>query len=160
MREHPVRRKDCAIGADECLGLLESGRYCVLATTDDQGQPYAVPLSYVFWEGKIWFHCAHQGHKIENLKDNPRCSLTVVGDNQPVYYKDFTTWYESVVVFGTAEEICNEAVKTEALLALARKYLPEHMDKAPGSIAASLSRTAVYAVSIKKITGKAKRKPA
>lgn len=158
MREHPIRRRDRILPHAACRQLLDSGRYCVLATVDSCGQPYAVPLSYVFWQEKIWFHCAHQGHKIENLQANPRCSLSIVGDNCPVYAKNFTTYYESVTVFGEARAVCDDSIKTAALMELARKYLPEYMDRAPADIAASLSRTAVYAVSIDKISGKAKKK--
>ena len=154
---HPVRRKDNTITLEESHALLKAGQYCVLATVDAEGSPYATPLSYVFLHGKIYLHCAHEGHKIDNLRANPRCSLAVVGKTQPVYTKNFTTYYESVVIFGVAQEVLDAAEKTEALMAVAQKYLPEHMEKADNDIANSLSRTAVYRIQIEKITGKAKR---
>ena len=157
---HPLRRKDRAISQEECHQLLQTGEYCVLATVDSEGMPYATPLSYIFLDAKVYFHSAHEGHKIDNLQCNPRCSLAVIGNTQPVYAKNFTTYYESVVVFGFVEKILDTTEKTQVLTALADKYLPEHMDKAEKDIATSLSRTAVYAMHIEKITGKAKRKRA
>lgn len=155
---HPMRRKDRAISQEECFQILQAGEYCVLASVDSEGMPYATPLSYVFMNGKVYFHAAQEGHKLDNLRAAPRCSLAVIGKTQPVYAKNFTTYYESVVIFGRVEEIYNPTDKTQILTALANKYLPEHMDKAAKDIAVSLDRTAVCAVHIEKMTGKAKRK--
>ena len=154
----PVRRKDHVISLEECKNILNSREYCILATVDTEGIPYATPLSYVFLNEKLYFHSASKGHKIDNLETNPRCSIAVVGDTQPVYEKDFTTYLESVVVFGTAEKVDDTTEKVQMLTALAQKYLPGHMDKAEKDITASLARTAVYSIAIEKITGKAKRK--
>ncbi len=153
-----LHRKDREISEEECIGILQRAEYMVMATADMQGVPYAVPLSFVYLQGKIYFHSGmHKGHKISNLMENPRCSLAVVGNTQPIYTKNFTTYFESVVIFGTVRELVCEDEKKAVLFALAEKYLPEHMDKAEKDISASLSRTAVYEILPEKICGKAKR---
>jgi nitroimidazol reductase NimA-like FMN-containing flavoprotein (pyridoxamine 5'-phosphate oxidase superfamily) len=41
------------------------------------GMPYVVPLNYGYVEGKILFHCALTGKKLEYLKANPQVCFTV-----------------------------------------------------------------------------------
>lgn len=41
------------------------------------GMPYVVPLNYAYVEGKILFHCALQGKKLDYLQANPQVCFTV-----------------------------------------------------------------------------------
>jgi len=41
------------------------------------GMPYIVPLNYGYVEGKILFHCALTGKKLDYLKANPHVCFTV-----------------------------------------------------------------------------------
>jgi nitroimidazol reductase NimA-like FMN-containing flavoprotein (pyridoxamine 5'-phosphate oxidase superfamily) len=41
------------------------------------GIPYVVPLNYGYIEGKILFHCALTGKKLDYLKANPQVCFTV-----------------------------------------------------------------------------------
>ena len=157
MTEQVMRRKDRAITEAEARALLEKGEYGFLATVGDDGLPYGVPLSFVLLEGALYFHSAMEGRKIRNLVHCPQVSFTVVGQTEPVYTKNFTTWYESTMAFGTVASVTDEDEKFRALYALAAKYLPEHMDRAEGDIRHSLARTAVYKLTIESLTGKAKR---
>lgn len=157
MQTKPMRRNDRQRSESEALAILRNGEYGILATVDVDGQPYGVPLSYIARGGFVYFHCAHEGHKIDNLKLNPKASFTVVGRTRPVYDKNFTTMYESVVIFGEVAEIVDEREKYDILYALAEKYLPDYMDKAEGGIAKSLARTAVYGLSMDAVTAKARR---
>ncbi len=158
MQKQKIRRKDRAITAAEATNILLNGEYGFLATCDADGQNYATPLSYIFLEGKIYFHTAQTGKKLHNIKHNPKVCFTVVGATKPIYDKDFTTYYESVMALGQAEEVTEQDEKYKILYLLAEKYLPEHMDKADKDISASLSRTGVFCIVVEEITGKAKRK--
>jgi nitroimidazol reductase NimA-like FMN-containing flavoprotein (pyridoxamine 5'-phosphate oxidase superfamily) len=155
--EREMRRKDRAISESEALELLGRGQYGVLATVGEEGEPYAVPLSYVFRAGKIYFHCAPVGRKIDNLRHQPKVGFTVVGKVAPVFEHSFSTNYESVMVFGTASEVTDKNEKCAALRALAEKYLPEHLDKADAYIEQSLPNVVVYAIEIERTSGKARR---
>jgi nitroimidazol reductase NimA-like FMN-containing flavoprotein (pyridoxamine 5'-phosphate oxidase superfamily) len=157
MMERGMRRKDRAIGEREALELLGRGRYGVLATVGEEGEPYAVPLSYVFREGKLYFHCAPTGRKIDNLRYRSRVGFTVVGKVEPVFENNFSTNYESAMVSGTASEVADEKEKYAALYALAEKYLPEHLDKADAYIKRAFPDVAVYAIEIERTSGKARR---
>jgi nitroimidazol reductase NimA-like FMN-containing flavoprotein (pyridoxamine 5'-phosphate oxidase superfamily) len=116
-----------------------------------------VPLSYLYKDGAVYFHCASEGRKIDNLRGNNAATFTVVGATRPVYDKSFSTYYQSVIVSGTVREMTGDADKYRILYALAEKYLPGHMDKADDAIRKALARTAVYVLEPESVTGKAKR---
>ena len=67
-----MRRKKQALSPAACDAILQAGTSGVLALAGADGQPYAVPLSYVYHEGKIYFHCAKAGHKLDLLDQNPK----------------------------------------------------------------------------------------
>lgn len=157
MQIHPMRRKKRALSEEETIAIMRDGEYCVVSTVGVDEQPYGVPLSYVYVDGKIFFHCTHKGHKIENLHSNERCCVTVIGKTQVIYDKDFTTYFESAIAFGKAHEVTLESEKKRALVALIMKYLPEHKDKADADIARSMKATAIYCIEVEHMTGKAKR---
>lgn len=150
-----VRRKDRLQSEEENLSLLADAEYGVLGLVDGRW-PYAVPLSYVMLDGALYVHCAGEGRKIDVLAANNRGCFTVVGPTRPVYDHGFSTYYRSVMVFGTVVLVEEKEEKTRALIALAQKYLPGDMDKADGDIARSFNRTAVYRIAIESMTGKAK----
>ncbi|MBE6898965.1 MAG: 5-nitroimidazole antibiotic resistance protein, partial [Ruminococcaceae bacterium] len=60
-----MRRKQQALPYEESVTILESASSGVLAVLGDEGYPYTVPLSYVYREGKLYFHCASEGHKLD-----------------------------------------------------------------------------------------------
>ena len=154
-REYAMRRKDRLQGEEENLALLDKAEYGVLALADGRW-PYAVPLSFALMDGALYVHCAREGRKIDVLNANNRACFTVVGPTKPVYDHGFSTYYESVMVFGKIVSVEEKEEKTRALVALARKYLPGDMDKADGDIERSFKRTAVYRIAIEQMSGKAK----
>ena len=56
-----MRRKRQQLPREEAEAVLRRGSFGVLAVHGEDGYPYAVPLSYVYWNGKIYFHCAREG---------------------------------------------------------------------------------------------------
>lgn len=146
------------ISDEETLELLDSCQYGVLATVDAEGQPYGVPISYVIYDNSIYCHCAMAGHKLENMRNNDKVSFTVVGKTQPVFEDvDFSTYYESAIVFGKVTFIENKEEKIEPLRALCEKYLPEYMEHFQAALDAELLGTCVFKISMDNISGKAKR---
>ena len=71
---------------------MKDGEYGILATYGENGYPYGVPLSYVFMDGKIFFHGAMSGHKLDNLHHCVRASFTVVGHTHALQ-EAFSTAY-------------------------------------------------------------------
>ncbi|MDR2073039.1 MAG: pyridoxamine 5'-phosphate oxidase family protein, partial [Spirochaetaceae bacterium] len=74
MRE--MRRKDRDRDRGFAEAVVDTCRYAVLATADDDGSPYCVPLSIVREGEWIYFHCAREGRKIDNLKGRNRVCLS------------------------------------------------------------------------------------
>lgn len=159
MAMRSIRRKDRILPDELAQTLLQKGEYGFLATVGEDGLPYCVPLSYVVLDGSVYFHSARDGRKVDNLLFCQQASFTVVGETKPVYIKDFSTYYESVMVFGPVHEVTDTDEKFRSLHALAEKYLPEHMDKAEPDIQRSFSRTAVFRLAVEHMTGKAKKPP-
>ena len=70
-----MRRAKQALSPQECQAILERGRTCILAVSGAEGYPYAVPLNYVYQDGKLYFHCAKQGQKLDAIRQNPKVSV-------------------------------------------------------------------------------------
>ena len=140
--------------------LLERGAYGVLASVGKDGRPYGVPLSYVIMNDALYFHCAVQGRKLDNIRFNPHVTFSVVGEALPFFIEernDYSTAYESAFVEGEAREVADDEEKNRALIALVQKYLPANLDRAPISIARSGNHTLVVRIDIKMVTGKKRR---
>ena len=68
----PMRRGKQLLPPEESIQILEQGTSGVLAVAGDAGYPYAVPLSYVYMDGKLYFHCAKSGHKLDAIRRNSK----------------------------------------------------------------------------------------
>ena len=150
-----LRRKDRAIGEIEAFKILSEGEYGVLSTVDESGQPYGVPLNYVYLDGSIYFHAAREGHKIANITCSSQVSFCVVGKTR-IIADQFTSLYESAIIFGRAG-IVDRAEKEKALINLVEKYSSEYLEDGKKAIAQSLGSVAVIKIIIEHITGKAHR---
>ena len=69
-----MRRHRQQLSREECVSILDRCTSGVLALTGDGGYPYAVPLSYVYSDGAIYFHSAVQGHKVDAIRRDSRYS--------------------------------------------------------------------------------------
>ena len=119
-----MRRKKQAMSEAECRIVLQNGTSGVLAISEGNGYPYAVPLSYVFQDDKIFFHCAKTGHKIDTITKNDKASFCVIDQDQIVPER-YTTYYQSVIAFGTVRVLEDEGEKRKAIEIFAAKYSPE-----------------------------------
>jgi uncharacterized protein len=151
----PMRRADRAIPDNEARAILEQGEYGILSTASSDGQPYGVPVSYSYAGDVIYFHCALEGHKLENLSGNNRVSFCVVGKTQVLPDK-FATNYESVIVFGKAFEVTDDE-KRAGLVELLKKYSPDFMEKGERYLNGDGHKAKVYKIVIESMTGKARK---
>ena len=152
--DHQMRRKDRDAGQEQAWRVLNDGHYGVLSTVSADGQPYGVPLHYCLMDRAIYFHCALEGHKLDNLAHNGRVSFCVVGMAR-VMPEKFATLYESAVVLGTAAEIFG-AEKQKALEALVDKYSPDYRAQGLEYIEKLKSRARVFKLTPEKLTCKAR----
>lgn len=117
-----MKRKKQHLSKFECEEILRTGSNGVLAVSGDDGYPYAVPLSYVYSNGSIYFHCGKTGHKIDAVEHCDKASFCVVSmdDIQP---KKYTTYYKSVIAFGRIKVLKSIDEMKEPITALAQKYI-------------------------------------
>jgi len=153
MRE--LRREDRRTSQEEMIELLQQGEYGILSSVDREGQPYGVPVSYIYRNEAIYFHSALKGHKLDNISSNPKVSFSVVGEVQ-LLAEQFTTNYESVIACGTASEIWGDE-KIDALLGIIKKYSPEFLEAGKEYIKNDHSITQVIKISLNHMSGKARR---
>lgn len=148
-----MRRKDKLKTYSESVQILTECKNGVLSVIGDGGYPYGVPISYVYSDGKIYFHCAMTGHKVDAIKAEPKVSFTVVGADN-IQSSKFTTSYKSVVCFGKAKMINTDEEKMKALKAIADKYSADFPAEGLKYIDEHWSATAVVAIDIEHMTGK------
>jgi hypothetical protein len=91
--------------------LLESVRICRMAFNDSPW-PYIIPLDYVYVNGKMYFHFADYGKKVELFKKDPHVSVEVDRFNADI------TEYESVTLMGTLSRVADPEEKKMASGAL------------------------------------------
>lgn len=150
-----MRKKNREIEIKEAITLLSKGDYGILSTIGKNGQPYGVPLNYVYKDNSLYFHCARTGHKLENIENNPKVSFCVVGETN-ILPAEFSTEYESVIAFGVASEAQGEE-RISALQWLIEKYSPGFIEEGKIYIEKKNKTTTVIKIEISHISGKARR---
>lgn len=150
-----VRRKDRELKNIETIEILKNCNYGILSTVSENGYPYGVPISYVYMNNSIYFHCATEGYKLDNIINSNKVSFCVVGETCILPDK-FSTKYESVIIFGRAIEVFDDE-KDSAFLEILNKYSPDYIEKGKEYIKNSNAKTKVIKISIEHISGKANR---
>jgi uncharacterized protein len=150
----PMRRKKQLLPEAETLALLGSATSGVLALLGDDDYPYAVPLSFAHEDGKLYFHAAVKGHKLDALERSAKASFCVIAADDIVPEK-FTTYFRSVIAFGKVRLVTDDDEKRHGLMLLAGKYSPDHLEQADAEIDGDWERVAVLALDIEHLTGKA-----
>ena len=150
-----IRRAECAVSPQRTMEILHKGDYGVLSTLSADGQPYGVPVNYSFADNAIYFHCALQGHKLENLAATDRVSFCVVGETE-ILPDRFAMRYESAIVFGRAIELTGTE-KQYGLSELLKKYSPNYLEAGRRYAKANAGRVRVYKIAIESLSGKSGR---
>ena len=149
-----MRRKKQLLPEAETIAMLESCTSGVLAVHGDDDYPYTVPLSYVHDGGKLYFHAAVKGHKLEALGRSDKASFCVIAADD-IVPSEFTTRFRSAVAFGRARVVTDDDEKRHGLMRLAEKYSPDFLGQAGAEIDGDWERVIVIALDIEHLTGKA-----
>lgn len=150
----PMRRRNRAISDGDAKQLLRQSRRGVLAVNGDDGYPFAIPVNYFYDEaqGKIYFHGAKTGHKVDALKKSDKVCFTVYG-NEHTEPGDWAPYVQSTVVFGRCRLIEDAALTETRVRELALKYYPTEAE-VKNEMAKSLSVAQLYEITIEHLTGK------
>ena len=149
----PMRRHRQQLSREECERILGRCTSGVLALTGDGGYPYAVPLSYVYADGAIIFHSAVQGHKVDAINRDGRCSFCVI-EQDAIKPAEFTTYFRSVIVFGHIQILENADEKVQALRLLGRRYSPGDEHGLQHEIDKSLDHVMLLRLDVEHMSGK------
>lgn len=135
--------------------VLEEAYVGRLGTSVDD-QPYIVPLSFAYHDGKIVFHGAKIGKKMENIARNPKVCFET--DTSVIIPADdpcmFTHRYRSVIANGTARIIKDSSEKAAALRLLVEKYAPGKGSQMTEKRVGAFDNLAVVEINIAEMVGK------
>ena len=154
MEFRAMRRFKQQLSEDECIEILKSAPRGVIAMNGENGYPYAVTINQYFDEtdGKIYFHGALQGLKVDLLeKDNKVCFTTT--DEGHIEEGDWANNFKSVVCLGHVEEVNDVEKIYDRLRKLAKGFYPSS-DSIEKEIEKAGSRVKMYVINIDHMTGK------
>ena len=148
-----MRRKRQQLSNEESVAILEKATAGTLALLGDGDYPYAVPISYVYHEGKLFFHSALAGHKVDAIRKCEKASFCVI-EQDDVQPKKYTTFFRSVIAFGRIHIVEDEQEKLETARMLGNRYNPNDDESLQKEIESGLSRMVMIRFDIEHLTGK------
>lgn len=148
-----MRRFKQQLSEDAAVEILERNSSGTLAVLGDDGYPYAVPMSYVYHNGKLYFHSAKAGHKVDAIRNYEKVSFCVIDQDQVVPEK-YTTYFRSAIAFGRMRFAEDEADVRAIATALAMKYSVGYEEGIPAEIDSSLKSMAIMEMTIEHLTAK------
>lgn len=149
-----MRRIKQQISESECVALLKSEKRGVLAVLGDEGYPYTVPLDYFYDEdnGKIYFHGAKEGHKVDAISKCDKVSFCVLGKD--IFKEDdWAPFVTSVIVFGRIKAVSSREEALEKVRKIGLKYYPNPED-VENVLERTKDRVLCLELSIEHMTGK------
>ena len=118
-----MRRFKQQISEEECIRILKEQPRGVLSMLGDDDYPYGIPLDHWYCEetGKLYFHCAKVGHKLDAVRKHDKVSYCVMDQG---FRKDgdWALNINSVVVFGRMHIVEDEEKKREICTNIVRKF--------------------------------------
>lgn len=148
-----MRRSKQLLLEDEAIEILNRNTSGTLAVLGDEDYPYAVPMSYVYADGKIYFHSAKSGHKIDAINRHKKVSFTVI-DKDEIVPKKYTTYFRSVIAFGKAFFIEDVDEIKRIATVLAMKYSSDFKEGIADEIESSINAMAIIQLDIEYMTAK------
>ena len=113
----------------QVIQLLNTCHVGRLGTIGRDGYPMVKPLNFAYHEGRIFFHSAREGEKIEDIKRDDRVCfeadlpIALVKSRGIPCRAEYL--YRSVIVKGRARVVEDEAGRLFGLRLLMEKYQPE-----------------------------------
>lgn len=148
-----MRRFKQEMPQEAAVEILQKRTSGVLALLGDDDYPYTVPMSYVYDDGKLYFHSAVSGHKIDAIRKHDKASFCVI-DEDRIVAEEYTTYFRSVVAFGKIRllEEPDEIRRTGTILAM--KYSADFKDGIPKAIEDDIKNMYMIELDIQHITAK------
>ena len=151
-----MRRSKQQMSETAAVAILQDATSGVLSLMGEDGYPYGVPMSYAYADGKLYFHSAVTGHKVDAIKQYEKASFTVVVQDDIVPEK-YTTLYRSVIAFGKIRIVEDEAERVHGVKLLAEKYNPGEPEAGWRKEMTDCPNFLVLIMDIEHLSGKASR---
>ena len=148
-----MRRFKQLLPQETAVEILNRNTSGILALHGDDDYPYAVPMSYVYADGKLYFHSAKAGHKIDAIKRSEKVSFCVI-DQDEIVPEKYTTYFRSVIAFGRAQLVEEHEEIRRIATMLAIKYSPDFQDGIPKEIDSSIKNMMIIEMTIDHMTAK------
>ena len=148
-----MRRKRQQLSEEESISILQKSTAGILALLGDNDYPYAVPISYVYHEGKLFFHSALTGHKVDAIRKCEKASFCII-ERDDVQPEKYTTFFRSVIAFGRIHIIEDEQEKLATARMLGNRYNPNQEEALQKELEQGLSRMLMIRFDIEHLTGK------
>lgn len=147
-----MRRGKQLLSGEDTLAVMNRGTNGALACIGDEDYPYSVPVSYVYFNDKIYFHSAKTGHKIDAITKNPKVSFSVI-DEDTIVSEEYTSYFRSVIAFGKARIVEGDEW-LGAFKALVEKYSGNQPEEAKHKEVTECTQSHIIAIDVEHITGK------
>lgn len=147
-----MRRFKQQLPDEESISILRSAYRGFLSVIGDGGYPYSVPINFVYADGKLYFHCAKEGHKLDAIRRCDKACFTVLDNPE----KEPDSWWyhvRSVICFGRIRLVEDADEKDQRLRQLGGKYFPDGYD-IDADMLKNAPRTELLEFSIEHFTGK------
>jgi uncharacterized protein len=134
--------------------ILEAESVGYLGLSGDE--PYVVPLNYTYADGRILFHCALEGRKLEMIRANPRVCFAVSRQaTHPTEHSGqlCSTPYESVICWGAARIVEDVSERQQVLQAFQIRYATPEKPRASISLE-STARCGAVEIVVTRMTGR------
>lgn len=148
-----MRRSRQQLSYEESIAILQKATAGTLALLGDGDYPYAVPISYVYDDGKLYFHSALTGHKVDAIRKCDKASFCVI-ERDDVQPERYTTFYRSVIAFGRIHIVENEEEKLSFARMLGNRYNPNDEERLQKELGKGFSRMLMIRFDIEHLTGK------
>ena len=148
-----MRRLRQQLSEEESISILQKSTAGTLALLGDNDYPYAVPISYVYADGRLYFHSALNGHKVDAIRKCDKASFCVIEQDE-VHPEKYTTFFRSVIAFGRIHIIEDEQEKLATAQMLGNRYNPNQDEALQKEIESGLSRMLAIRLDIEYLTGK------
>lgn len=147
-----MRRKKQLLSKELTLEVLNRCTNGVLACIGDEDYPYAVPVSYVYHNEKIYFHSAKSGHKMDAISKNEKVSFAII-DEDKIVSEEYTSYFRSVIAFGKARIVEGDEW-FEGFKALVEKYSKDQPEEMKNKEINGCKQSNIIAIDIDHLTGK------
>ncbi len=153
MEFRKMRRFRQELPKPECDAILTAATSGTLALLGDNEYPYAVPISHVYADGKLYFHSAKAGHKVDAIRNHDKASFCVIAADE-VRPSEFTTYFRSVIAFGRIRIVESEEDRLRAATLLGERFNPGDAEGLEKEIAKGLPHMLILRLDIEHLSGK------